>query len=155
MSRVQIIEVLLLIGVGLANLIEGVRLGMRPDLQLYDVLGPGRYLIVVGSALVIAGIFYLVNILRKKVEKEEIISISKGMRIKMLKVIGVLAIYTFMISALGYLISTAVFFILIHKVFEVEPWYKNIILSCFITIFLWLVFVYWLHMVFPRGILFD
>ena len=144
-----------MISVGFANLVEGVRLSMRPDLQLYDVLGPGRYLVVVGSALTISGIFYLCSILLKRVEKEEIIPISTAMRTKMLYVIGALAIYTIMISITGYLISTAVFFMLIHKIFEVEPWYKNIILSLLTTIILWVVFVYWLHMVFPRGILFQ
>ena len=144
-----------MLSVGFANLVEGIRLGRRADIQLYDVLGPGRYLIIVGSALTISGIFYLCSILLKKVEKEEIIPISKAMRIKMLYVIGALSVYTLMISLAGYSISTGVFFILIHLIFEVKPWYKNIILSFFSTIFLWLVFVYWLHMVFPRGILFQ
>lgn len=155
MSRIQFIEIVLILGVGLANVIEGIRLNMRGDLQLYDVLGPGRYLIVVGSALTISGIYYLITIIRKRGGIDEFIEIPRSMRIKMLFVIGALAVYTLLISISGYFLSTGVFFILIYQIFEVKPWYKNLTLSILSTMVLWVVFVYLLHMVFPSGILFD
>lgn len=151
MKKIQIMEVILITALGLALSIEGFRLGMRKDLQLYDVLGPGRYLIVIGICLILVGVAYLIT-QRKYAYAIEEQTITKEMRIRMLSVIGALVLYNILMSYFGYLPATIVFFILVFRIMEIKSWLQVILLSVFSSASLWIIFVYWLNMVFPRGI---
>lgn len=54
---------------------------------------------------------------------------------------------------LGYVVVTFIFLIVLFKVLRLEGWLKPLILATGITIFIYLLFDYWLYTDLPRGIL--
>lgn len=153
MNRTVFIEGMLICAMGVSSIVEGIRLINMKKIQLFDVLGPGNYNLGLGVVLTILGLMYLISHRRKDLIKGKVI--EKGLRIKMISMIVILAIYSFLISIVGYLLASIVFFILIFRTVGLRSWLFIAGLSIGISISYYVIFVQCLAMVFPRGILFP
>lgn len=146
-----LIEAIIILGFSLIGIWEGFKLTIHKDpYTLYDPVGPGPYIMVISLGLTIVGFFNLILDYRKPARKKE--AISKEMRIKMFTTIAVCAIYIFLISILGYLFATILFFFLQFKIEKIKSWRFNLILTIVISLVFYLLFVEYLSVIFPRGI---
>ncbi len=154
MKRRVWIEGFILIGISIVSLIESLRLIIYKDpLTLYDLLGPGYYLLAISLGTMAAGIAYIITHLiesPKSIEKKEA---SKEMRFRLWGSFAALGLYLILSSFLGYLVSTSIFFVLEFWVIGIKSWFFNIILSIICSLAYWFVFAKYCSMVFPKGFL--
>ena len=149
-----LIEGILLLVIGLVSLIEGLRLILYKDpVILYDVLGPGDYILVLGLTLIFVAVVHVIVNYSKSI-KGKVEMVSKVMRTRMISIVVVIMIYTFLIDIVGYLVATIFFFLTEFRVMGIKSWRLNIILSIVLTGVYYIVFVQYGDMVFPRGVLF-
>ena len=154
MNRKVLIEGTLILFVGLASMVEGLRLILHKDPHvLYDPLGPGFYVLALSIGLMAAGIVHFIVDYRK-VRRIDNVSVSKEMRIRLLGSFLVLALYILLIGFVGYIAATLVFCFLEFRVAGVTSWRTNIILTLILSIVYYVIFVKFCEMVFPKGILF-
>jgi putative tricarboxylic transport membrane protein len=151
--KTTLIEGLLLLILGFGSVIEGIRLDTMERVQLLDVFGPGRYNILIGFMLIIVGFAHLVSH-RSKTDTKRLVT-KDGMRVRMIGMVLVLAVYIFLINIVGYLLASMIFFFLIFRITGFRSWPIIGGLSIGISIISYLIFVYWLHMIFPPGVLFE
>lgn len=149
-----LVEALILIVISLIGLAEGSRLTLfkAPHIQ-YDILGPGPYVLIISIGIMIVGILHLIINFRKLITLDKVIT-SKEMRMRMMSMVAVCAIYIFLIGTMGYLISTILFFFLEFRILGIKSWPINTLLTLSLTVTYYLVFIKFCNMVFPRGILF-
>ncbi len=154
-SRKVWVEGLLSIAVSLVTLNESLRLIFFKDPQkLYDVLGPGSYLLLLSIGLLVTGIIHISHHLKK----EQSLGItktktSKELRNRLIGSIVVFGLYLILIDTIGYLIGSFVFFILEFRIMGIKSWSVNFVLSVIIAATYYFVFVMYCDMVFPRGLL--
>ena len=144
-------EIAILVIVGIMSIMEGIRLVIAQKLQLYDVLGPGFYNIGMGSILIIVGVIYFISQRGKFSAEKKETSPSKEYKIKMASMVGVLALYIFLLDYIGYFFSSMVFFVLLNKIVGFRAWMSNLAVSIAMTLIFYIVFVKWLDMIFPQG----
>ena len=150
MANKALIEGIVVIIIGLVGMGNGVFLALHKDpFTIEDKVGPGRYVFFISFFLMITGISYLISQSKKNLLNKEPI-IKKGKSLKMVKIFLVLAIYVFFIDFLGYIVATIPFFLAIFKIMGFKSWLLNVILSITLSITLYIIFVHYLHMVFPR-----
>ena len=155
MNRIVIIEGILLLVIGLLSMAEGLRLSIYKDPHvLYDLLGPGLYVILLGIGLLTTGVVYFIVNYRRFLIIEKV-AVSKEMRIRMFSTVIVLVIYLFLISIVGYLVATIVFFSLEFRVIGIKSWPLIFILSMVLSAVYYFVFIQYCSMIFPRGIFFN
>lgn len=153
MKKVSI-EIIIFLFISLVSIIEGFRLITYKDPKVtYDILGPGFYVLFISFAMLIAGVAYLI-ISYREIHKTNMVALSKEMRIRTISMILVLVIYNFLISFVGYIIATIIFFFLEFRLVGIKSWITNVILTLILTIAYYIIFVQYCNMVFPRGILF-
>lgn len=152
-NKTVFIEGIVICAMGASSIVEGFRLINMEKIQLFDVLGPGNYNLGLGVVLLILGLIYLISHRRKGPVEGKIV--EKGLRIKMISMIIILAVYSFLINITGYFGASIVFFILIFRTVGFRSWLFIIGLSIAISISYYMIFVRCLSMVFPRGILFP
>lgn len=154
MKKVVLIEGLLLVGVSLVGMGEGLRLVIFKDpYTLYDPLGPGFYLIAISLGLMTIGGVRLLWHPFSSLSMEGL-PVDKKMKIKMAFTVLSCILYLFLIKILGYPLATLFFFILEFKIHGVKSWSFIVLLSLIFSASYYLIFVHYCHMVFPRGILF-
>ncbi len=154
MSRRTWIEGLSFIAIGLISSADSLRLIFHKDPQvIYDVLGPGGYLLLQSIGLILLGAFYIYHHSTKERSKPKE-KTNRAMRIRLLGSIGVFGIYLILIHSLGYVIASFVFFILEFRVVGIKSWPSNILLSIVLTGAYYFIFVKYCNMAFPRGLLF-
>ncbi len=154
MKKVVLIEGILLFVLSFVSLREAVHLIRYRDPHiLYDVLGPGYYVLFLSLALMATGIVHLVVHYRKRVSVERIF-VNKGMGIRVLSIVGILALYNFLINITGYLMATIIFFLLEFRAMGIESWKVNVIITVVSSAVYYILFVKCCSMVFPRGIFF-
>ena len=154
MSRTLLIEGILLFFISIMGMAEGLRLIRNPDpIAATDAIGPGYYVLFVSIALMAAGLTHLIVNYRKYLCTETI-AVDKEMRIRMIGVITILAIYILLIYMVGYLVASIVFFLLEFRIVGIKSWIFNVILTLSLTAVFYIVFVYYCSMVFPKGIFF-
>ena len=147
-------ETIIILGFGFVAIREGFDLTFHKDPHtLYDPVGPGPYVVVLCSFLIIAGLFNFFLSYRGSAVMEKVEATSKEMRIKMLSTIAVCVIYIFLINILGYLLATLLFFFLQLKVEKIKSWRLILILTVVISFAYYFVFVEYCRVIFPRGIL--
>jgi len=150
-----LIEGSLLLLFSLAGLAEGLRLVIYKDpYTLYDPLGPGFYIILVGIGLMTLGAFHLVVNYRKPPIKKEEGPVDRKMKIRMASTVAACAIYILLIPFVGYLPATLLFFFLELRIQGIRSWPFVILLSLVLSALYYFVFVQCCSMVFPRGIFF-
>ena len=154
MNRITLIEVILLWALSLLGLVEGIRLIIYKDpMVVYDVLGPGFFVVLVSIGLMITGIFHItLNFRSPQVKKG---AIERPLRNRMIQTALACAFYILLLDLVGYVPATIVFFLLEFRISGVKYWPVNFLLSSSLTTAFYLIFVRYFDMVFPRGIFFN
>jgi putative tricarboxylic transport membrane protein len=153
-------EVFIVAILGILSVAEGIRLVNKENLQTTDMLGPGYYSIGVGAFLLMAGAAYFLS-RRKKIsgvaqdQPAAAPAGNAGYNRTMLGMVVVMIAYIVLMDVAGYLLSTAVFFLLINRIAGFRSWLVNAGVSALMTAAFYLVFVEWLGIIFPRGLLAD
>lgn len=153
-------EVLVMVAVGALSIVEGIRLILKGELQTYDALGPGFYSIAVGSVLILIGLVYFVS------ERKRVIGAAKIARAPrpvgmtdykktMVGMVVAMIAYILLMDLAGYLLATVVFFLIINRIVGFRSWLANLGVTALMTAAFYLVFVSWLGIIFPRGLLVD
>jgi putative tricarboxylic transport membrane protein len=158
LNRQVMIEGLVVFGLGILSIIEGIRLTVMERIQMYDVLGPGKYNVGVGILLIIVSLVYLASFRQERKDKKETdeADIQKNQyRKKMVAMFAILAVYITLIYFVGYLLATLIFFLLINRVVGFRPWLLNGGMSIGISVAFYLVFVHELDMIFPKGVFLE
>jgi putative tricarboxylic transport membrane protein len=146
------IEGFLLLVLSFVALGEALHLIWEKDPQkVYDVLGPGHFILVLSLALMAIGASHLIVNLRKGIVVPRV-EVNKEMRNRMIGMALALALYTLVIDFLGYLISTVLFFLLEFRIVGIKSWRSNIMITIVLTAVYYIVFIKYCEMVFPRGI---
>lgn len=140
---------------GIITMIEGLKLIFIKDpAAIYDPIGPGPYLLVVSMMFTGGGIVHLVSNWRRSVGDQKVI-VDKELRRKLISTIVNCAIYLLLISMVGYLVSTPIFFFLQFRIEGIKSWLRNLTLTFAISATYYCVFVKYCSLIFPRGIFFE
>ena len=154
--KVLWVEVAILMIISLVALYEAMRLVLYKDPHtLFDILGPGYYLLILGVSLMITSVAYLLVHLREPLLRVGGEVVDRVMRFRLIGTFGVLAMYIILINIVGYLLASFIFFVLEFRIIGIKSWLGNLILSAFITAAYYFIFVQYCQMVFPRGFLFN
>jgi putative tricarboxylic transport membrane protein len=142
----MILEIILLV-IAAAGLTEGARLS-KSVLLFVDPVGPGWYLFFMSCLLFICALALLVRqfIRRKAGQREVSLSLHKGpagRALILLLLYGVAATY------LGYLPASAMFFILVQRIFGERSWPRCAVIGASITACFYFVFSYLAGMPLP------
>ena len=148
-------EVLFISVMGIITVVEAFRLIFIKDpAAIYDRIGPGPYLLVVSMMFIGGGIVHLVTNWRKSLGDQKAV-VDRALRRKLISTIVNCAIYLLLISMVGYLISTLIFFFLQFRIEGIKSWLRNLSLTFAISATYYLVFVRYCSLIFPRGVLFE
>lgn len=158
--KALLIEVFVVVIVGVFSISEGIRLVLAGKLHKYDILGPGFYIVGLGAVLIIAGLIYFVSERKKAFGIEEKTAVRQsagksGYTKMMISMIVVMVAYIFLMSLTGYLFASFVFFLLINRIAGFRSWLTHLGVTVLMTASFYLVFVVWMGMIFPRGLLFN
>ena len=142
----MILEIILLV-MATAGIFEGARLS-KSVLLFVDPVGPGWYLFFMSCLLFICALALLVRqfIRRKAGQREVSLSLHKGpagRALILLLLYGVAATY------LGYLPASAMFFILVQRIFGERSWIRCAMIGLSITGCFYFVFSYLASMPLP------
>jgi hypothetical protein len=153
-------EVSVVVILGAFSVSEGIRLVLAAKLHKYDILGPGFYNIGLGSVLIIVGLIYFMSERKKagRVEEKSAVTQSPGKskyQKVMISMIAVMIAYIFLMQLTGYLIASLVFFFLINRIAGFRSWFTNAWITILMTASFYVIFVQWMGMIFPRGLLFN
>ena len=150
-----LVESLLVIALAGLGIADAWRLSgaVRPGGTFHDVIGPDRYLGAISVGLLICGVCNLVVSLRgassPHVKKEE----GRGSQVTMVVLVAfVLALYTFAMPILGYLLATSFFFPVIYFIFGVRPWPKSMIIGLITAGLFYAIFAHFAEMPVPKGL---
>jgi hypothetical protein len=112
MNITVLIEGALIVVVSLVGMAEGLRLIIYKDPYiLYDPLGPGLYIIAISIGLLAIAVVHLFGH-SKKLPTMERVPVDRKFRIRMISTVAVCALYIFLITIIGYLLATILFFFL-------------------------------------------
>lgn len=147
------IEAALLALIGAAAAIEGLRLLFQKDPNtLYDVLGPGLYILALGVAVLGTACALARNNRAGAAPSPQPLA---RRNLRMIGTVGALAGYTLLLSVTGYLVASLAFFLVEFRLTGTRSWLAATVLSvCYAAAF-YLVFVSQCNLVFPRGLLFP
>lgn len=134
------------VAVGLIALVEAERLY---PLRMRALVGDDTMLWLLGAVMVVLGLLmvFIVKIPPYKVEFPE-----KKVRLTILVTVGLLFVYCYMISLVGYLISTFLISLGLFKVIGSYRWRVALFSSIVLIAALYGVFILWLNMPFPVGV---
>ena len=155
MNRRVLVESLVVCGLGILSIVEGIRLTFMEHIQMYDVLGPGTYNAGVGVLLVAVGVGYALSFRNEKPKKE---GADRGMnpfQEQMIAMFAILGMYITLIHFVGYLSATLVFFLLMNRVVGFRSWWMNGGMSLGVSLAFYLLFVHGLDMIFPKGVFLE
>ncbi len=154
MKKGEWIEGILLLSIAIGGMMEGFRLVIYKDPRLlYDIVGPGNYILGLSISLLAIGIAYMSIHYKKGLLKGKVKLNSQGMRHRMLGMFCGCLIYIFLLHFFGFLLSTIVFFLIEFRVTGIKTWRLNALVSVTIALFNYLIFVWYCQMVFPRSII--
>ncbi len=152
-KRTIVIEATLFIVLGAVGIMEGLRLNRQPT-DLFQMLGPGGYILVLGLVLMMTGAaHFIVDYGKSRSAEKEAVSTKERIRVAGLVVLLVGNI--FLVEFAGYLVASIVFFSLTFKISGVRSWRTNIILGLCSAAAFYVVFVRLFDVIFPYGILFG
>ena len=153
-NRVVVIEGMILLGVGFLSLTEGLKLISEMDpTRLSDAIGPGAYIVAYSICLLIVGAAYLILNFRKRVSSEHA-PVKKENRFKFVSMVVSFVIYNLLIGLVGYLIATALFFLMQFRIVGVRSWRRIILLSLVCAAVYYILFEKYCNIIFPRGVIF-
>ena len=137
--------ILLLLGVVIV--IASVKYGLGTIKQP----GTGVFTLVLGVLILVAGLIQTIFTGKKEDNEPLFQNITE---IKRFVFAGLtLILWILGLSYLGFIIMTLVVTLIMSKVIGLEGWLKPIILSLVTSVFIYLLFDYWLYIDLPKGIL--
>jgi hypothetical protein len=153
-NKIVWIESSVLLAISILCLLEGYHLIIhKVPGAIYDLIGPGYYVLFLGTAMGSTGVAHLIiNCGKPLVLKAA--TVKRDMKVKMILTVGACAAYILLIDAVGYLLSTVVFNLMAFRVAGVKKWPLLLILSLGIATFYYVVFAHYCEIVFPEGIFF-
>lgn len=126
MSRPKLIEVLVLLAVATLAILDGIAIASRRDQQL-RALEAGGYEVLLGTLLAAATIVYTV--------REPATGWVKGSGTRtVIAAFGILAAYAFLLTPLGYVLSTMLAFLAYLRVFSSYRWAPIIAYSVVVSV---------------------
>jgi hypothetical protein len=140
--------------------------GLKYPLDQWANPGPGVFPLSVGAVLVILAAWLLVQELRKpksrgakendERSRKSIKAFIQGKRGESEPVfmIVVFIVYLLMVRWVGFFVSNFLFVIASSRLMGAKSWRKPIALSAGINLFCYFLFVVWIKLSFPRGVLF-
>ena len=135
----------ILLVLGLYITIESIRIGFgtlkEPEAGLFPFIG--------GAIILVSDIFIL---LEKRKSSEPLFEDRNGIKI-FLTLLCIYMLWILGMPFLGYVIVTFLASFVISKVLKLEGWLRPLMLAGGITLFIYLLFDYWLYIDLPRGIL--
>lgn len=141
-----VLALLGLIGVG-----EGLRLGADPDAnRLHQSLLPGMYVLALGAIVLGSG---LIHVWRNAEPASAGPARPDASLRQVVALLLCLAAYALLIERLGYELASAPFFLAVLRVFGVRSWVRTAVLSLVFTMAFYLLFVRYLGVILPRGLL--
>ena len=140
------LEIILLV-LAAAGIYEGVRLS-KSVLLFVDPVGPGWYLFFMACLLFVCAIALLVRqfIRRKAGQRTAGLALHKGPAGRAL---ALLLLYGLAVMFLGYVIASAMFFIVVQRIFGERSWIRCTVIGVSITGCFYLVFSYLAGMPLP------
>jgi len=153
-------EVSVVVILGVFSISEGIRLVLAAKLHQYDILGPGFYNIGLGSVLIIVSLISFVSERKKafrlagKAAATQSSAKSEYQK-KLISMIVLMIAYIFLMQLTGYLFASLVFFFVINRIVGFRSWLTSIGVTVLMTASFYLVFVTWMGIIFPRGVLFN
>lgn len=140
------LEIILLV-LATAGIYEGFRLS-KSALLFVDPVGPGWYLFFMSCLLLVCAIFLLVQHFnkRKAGERSVRLALHKGAAGRTL---ALLVLYGLAVMYLGYVIGSAMFFILVQRIFGERSWLRCTTIGLCITGCFYFVFSYLAGMPLP------
>ncbi len=154
MHMTLLIELIMILIVGSLSIIEGLRVTFHKGFQTYDIVGPGLYNVGIGILLLSLGLIYFLFRPPRSYDEEKTLE-KRKFRLNMMSMVCILAGYIVLIELIGYLFSTFVFFLLIHRIVGFKTWIINVVVSIGVTLSFYIIFVRWLNMIFPKGTLLN
>ena len=128
--------------------------------------GPGVFPLIVGGMLLALAVLQLAQALWKWKRPEKPETAAKrdgsvrgffrenpGEKTAVALIAGFI-LYILMIQRVGFFVSTFLFVIFVSGLSEARDWWKPVLLSVGINVFCYLLFVMWLKLSFPNGLLF-
>ncbi len=152
--------VLLLFGVGF------LFYDLKYPLDQWANPGPGVFPLVVGAVLVILAAWQLAQEIRKpklqgdkgndERSRKSITAFLQEKRgqAKPLSMIVIFIVYLLMVKWVGFFVSNFLFVIVSSRLMGAKGWGKPIALSAGINLFCYFLFVAWIKLSFPKGLLF-
>ena len=133
------LEIILLV-MAIMGVYEGARLS-KTVLLFADSVGPGWYLFLMSCLLFVCAIALLVRkfITRKAAHRDVIISLHKG---PVGRATILLILYGVAVMFLGYVIASAMFFILVQRIFGERSWVRCAVIGVAVTGCFYFVFSY-------------
>jgi hypothetical protein len=130
-----------------AGIYEGVRLS-KSVLLFVDPVGPGRYLLFVSFLLLVCAIALLVKrfVGRKSSRREIGLALHRGPAGRALML---LLLYGAAVVIFGYVVASAIFFILVQRIFGERSWLRCAMIGLSITGCFYFVFSYLAGMPLP------
>lgn len=140
------LEIILLV-LAAAGIYEGVRLS-KSVLLFVDPVGPGWYLFFMACLLFVCAIALLVRqfIRRKAGQRTDGLALHKGPAGRALVL---LLLYGLAVMFLGYVIASAMFFIVVQRIFGERSWIRCTLVGVSITGCFYFVFSYLAGMPLP------
>jgi hypothetical protein len=156
MSRTRWVERIVVLTISLVASLEGLRIAMQPKAPwlIYDAIGPGVYLLLLGVGLLIVALFHIAA-QRKKNSREEQTTGTPGTQKRLMGMVAALALYVFLIDWMGFAPASFIFFLLEFRAVGMRSWRFNLALSLGLSATCYVVFVEFCSLVFPAGILFG
>lgn len=112
--------------------------------------GPGLYPVFIGVMISIFTLFIFVSVLRSKTSKP--VLDKQGAKTLILMTVT-FCLWIAAMPLLGYVVVTLLATYAFCKIMKLEGWWKPLAVSAGTTLFIYLMFDYWLYVDFPRGIL--
>ncbi len=152
--RVVLVEGTILVGLGVASLIEAITLILDRDaVTVREIIGPDVYVLLLGVALVATGLVYTWTRFRKLPPGDRSRS-RLHIDAKLAGIFLITAAYVYAIGVLGYFVSSLLFLVAAFKCSGVTSWRMTLVLSGAVSACYYILFVRYCELIFPKGILF-
>jgi putative tricarboxylic transport membrane protein len=116
--------------------------------------GPGLLSFGAGAGIgLLALVFLIQTFFTKQSSAGEEQDAGSGGAVKTISVCISLFLYTLAVNWLGFILATLFFVLLLFRIVESEPWWRTVMKAVLVTIGNYLVFVVWLGVKLPKGIL--
>jgi len=138
----------------------------RYPLDDWESPGPAVFPLILGGVLLLLAAWQLIRAFlspkapNRRGGKESKVKAVKAFlhdnqgEAKVLILTSLLVLYIFMMQWIGFFVSTFLLVILASRLMEAKDWVRPVVLSVGVCLFCYFLFVVWIKLSFPKGILF-